>query len=222
MHPINVRNIRLLDVVEIPIIAKNRSSYEQENYAYNSEKNWQFKYTADIVKVLKFIEYQLLHPQFQKSIPADYFYQQTPVASLQLIKVKHLECIRKGRFKWRAIIHDPNYQLAHEELSITDPMICEQLDRHGVISPHCLLIMSFSQPWRSSEFDELKCYRLVAVIIELPPDLDQILQEMKRLGWQKNQGRHHLQENFDKVSRYQLTIDKCQQFLDYLKSQPSL
>ncbi|ALJ68473.1 hypothetical protein AOY38_11905 [Synechocystis sp. PCC 6803] len=60
-----------------------------------------------------------------------------------------------------------------------------------------------------------QCYRLIAGVIELCPELELILKEMRRLGWTEERGRGYLQENFRKRSRYELTIEECQLFLFY-------
>jgi hypothetical protein len=45
--------------------------------------------------------------------------------------------------------------------------------------------------------------------------------EMKRLGWTKEQGRDYLRETYGKLSRQYLTDGELQEFLEYLRLQPS-
>lgn len=45
--------------------------------------------------------------------------------------------------------------------------------------------------------------------------------EMRRLGWGKEQGRHHLESTYNKRSRQQLTEAELRSFLDYLRSLPT-
>jgi len=81
--------------------------------------------------------------------------------------------------------------------------------------------MSLGQAWRPSDGAELMCYRLIAGIIELLPELEIILQEMTRVGWDVDRGRRYLQEQFNKQSRYQLTQAEAQQLIADLQSLPT-
>ncbi len=50
----------------------------------------------------------------------------------------------------------------------------------------------------------------------------EIDQQMKRIGWSNNEGQRYLQEKYGVRARVQLTDKQLFQFLDTLKSQPSL
>jgi hypothetical protein len=58
-------------------------------------------------------------------------------------------------------------------------------------------------------------------LIYRPYTIQNIFNEMKRIGWDIEQGKEYLKNNFNKVSRYQLDKEELIQFLLYLKSQES-
>jgi hypothetical protein len=74
-----------------------------------------------------------------------------------------------------------------------------------------------SQPWHPDPNHELFCYRLIAGIVEILPEVQMIQTAMKRVDWSQEQGKKYLQDNFSKQSRYQLTQIEAQQFLQYLE-----
>jgi hypothetical protein len=214
---LNVESIRLLDIIDIPIISNRCKGHEYENYCYHDQP-WRVIGQAEIAHLIQYCESSLLYSNFGKSIPFIYLQNQSPLRTLQLIEVKQLVCHSKGFGKWKATILDEIYDIADFELSITDPVALDKLNRGESISQHCLVCLSLSQPWRPNPSDELMCYRLVAGIIELIPELDMILQEMNRVGMTVEQGRIYLRKNFNKVSRYQLTPTEAQRFLTHLSS----
>lgn len=55
--------------------------------------------------------------------------------------------------------------------------------------------------------------------IDLSNQLSQIMVEMERIGWTKQQGKDYLQLKYKKNSRDQLSATEVFDFLDYLKSQ---
>jgi hypothetical protein len=55
--------------------------------------------------------------------------------------------------------------------------------------------------------------------IDLSSQLSQIMVEMERIGWTKQQGKDHLQRQYKKTSRDQLTATEVFDFLEYLQSQ---
>ena len=58
-------------------------------------------------------------------------------------------------------------------------------------------------------------------LIYRPYAIQNIFNEMKRIGWDIEQGKEYLKNNFNKVSRYELDKEELIQFLLYLKSQES-
>jgi hypothetical protein len=55
--------------------------------------------------------------------------------------------------------------------------------------------------------------------IDLSNQLSQIMVEMERVGWTKQQGKEYLQRKYKKNSRDQLSASEVFDFLEYLKSQ---
>ena len=216
---INISNINILDVVDIPIDEKKTTGHELENFYYRREP-WRIVRHSTVAEIIGHCDGEILHPEFGKSIDYGYLDQKAPVRSLQIIEVKQLQCLLDRNHKWRGVIQDVNYGLQGVKLSITDPMTLSKLQSGQDIGSHCLVTLSFSQPWHPDGEENLKCYRLIAGVIELCPELKLILKEMRRLGWTEERGRSYLQENFGKRSRHELTLEECQQFLFYLQNLP--
>ncbi len=212
---IQAEQISILDIIEISL-DHYKPGYEIENVGY-LDQPWRVKGRAHVAELLRYCDSELLYADQGRAIPYMYLKEQVPLRTLQLIEVKSLSCQRNDRGKWRAMIRDEQYHLSYFELSITDPLALEKLNQGQSLSSHCLLCMSLGQPWRPTPVDELFCYRLVAGVIELLPEIDLILTEMQRIGWTIDQGRHYAQITFGKKSRYQLTQAEAQQFLDHLR-----
>lgn len=217
---IDAENIAVLDIVDIPIDPVRKASYEIENYRY-TEQAWRVADRAKIIDLLGYCERELLYREYGGTIPFDELIDRSPVRTLQLIEVKSLYCYRNARNRWKAKILDEGYYFSDFELSITDPIALEKLNQGKSLSPHCLICISLSKPWQATPIDDFLCYRLVAGIIELLPELEMILQEMERVGWDKEKGRQYLRERFHKESRYQLSSIEARRFLRYLQNLPS-
>jgi hypothetical protein len=215
-YSINLNRIGILDVVNIPLKSSKATGHEIENVYYEN-LSWKVVGKTNPAEVLGYCESELLYPSYRRAIPYSYLLSQAPVRTLQLIEVKSLICHKNNRDKWRAKISDKKYNCIDVELSITDPIALEKLNQGESLSTHCLLCMSLGQPWKPDTSDEMLCYRLIAGVIELLPEIELILMEMNRLKWSKEQGQRYLSQNFGKRSRYQLTRSEAAQFLDYLK-----
>lgn len=214
-----VDRIWLLDIIDIPIDRSQKLGYEVENCGYR-HLPWRIIDKATVTDLLSYCEDTLLYPQFDRAIPYEYLRQQSPLRTLQLIEVKSLRCYKDDRNKAKGRILDEKYNLIHTDISITDPLMLKKLDYQESYTCHGLICLSLSQPWQKSPQDELKCYRLIAGVIQLPSELEMILTHMERVGWSKSQGRQYLRDNFGKESRYQLTQEEAQQFLTYLQNLP--
>jgi hypothetical protein len=133
-----------------------------------------------------------------------------------------VRCIPKGEgTKWKGtLITDSGLKLT--DASITDPVFVKKLElSYRPVNP-CLITVSLSLPhipldWEGDE----PCWKLIAGVIELS-DCDLILVEMKRVGWNIEQGRLYLKRNYNKPSRVLLSPDEITEFLNYLKSLPSI
>jgi hypothetical protein len=219
---INAERISMLDIVDVPLQLGKGAGHEIENRGY-SDLPWQVIGKANPVNLLRYCEHSLLYPDFGKSIPYDFLKLQAPVRTLQLIEVKFLCCYEEyshkdDRKKWKGVIGDKKYDFVDFKLSITDPIAIEKLNRGKSLSPHCLICMSLGQPISPGNSSTQLCYRLIAGIVELSPELEMILIEMERISWSMEQGREYIQKNFGKISRYQLTEAELKLFLNYLRS----
>ena len=58
-------------------------------------------------------------------------------------------------------------------------------------------------------------------LVYRPFAIQNISNEMNRIGWNIEQGKEYLKTNFNKVSRYQLDKNELIKFLRYLRSQKS-
>lgn len=209
--------IKILDILSVPIDNGKKSGHEIENIGYK-DSPWQIIGRAEIVHLLQYCEEELLFTNYKKSIPFHYLETQAPVRTLQLIEVKSFACYRNDNGKWRGLIGDKKYNFADVDLSITDPIVLDKLNRNEAVSPHCILCLSLSQPFQKEPNSSFSCYRLIAGVIELLPELQQITKEMEKLSWSVQQGRQYLKEKFGKSSRYQLTSLEAKQFLLHLTS----
>lgn len=215
---IKVEEVSMLDVVDIPFDSSAiRTGYEVENRSY-IDLPWQIVGKADPATLLHYCEHELLYADYGKAIPFDYLKQRSPVRTLQLIEVKSLYCKKNDSGKWKGVIADKKYNFYNVELSITDPIALEKLNRGESLGTHCLLCMSLSQPFTPFSSTAQFCYRLVAGIIEFLPELEMILIEMDKASWDIEQGQKYLQENFGKISRYQLTEAEARTFLNHLRN----
>jgi hypothetical protein len=207
---------RLLDILEIPL-ATTCPGYEYENRSLLRGK-WQRIGKAAIADLLQYCEQDIIHSQWQNSVPFSY------LEFLPIHQRRTLQLIRATKFKvshyrdtgrWEASFFTACGQKMKG--SITDLAAIDKLNQGVTFGNECLVIISLSQPWRKTEADELACWKLIAGVIELS-ESDLILVEMQRLGWSIDQGRLYLQQTYNKRSRQQLTATELTQFLRYLKS----
>jgi len=223
---IPIDQISILDRVIIPVdTQKKKQGYEAENIRYQNQV-WRVTGKASIVQLLQYRESSLLYPDYGKAIPFQLLKSRAPVRTLQLIEVtdfsyykddREQRSLSMDRDKWRGVIRDAEYGLEHYHLSITDPVITEKLKNGEPLSSHCLLCLSLSQPWHPDPDQEPFCYRLIAGIIEILPEVQLIQDAMKRVAWTQEQSKQYLQNQFGKQSRYQLTQAEAQQFLEHLQ-----
>ena len=143
--------------------------------------------------------------------------------TLELLYAKKISvrCIHKGEgTKWKGtLVTDTGLQLT--DASITDPIFVKKLELAYRPRNPCLVTVSLSLPHRPLHWEgDDPCWKLIAGVIELS-NLDLILVEMKRVGWNIEQGRSYLKTNYHKCSRHLLTADEITEFLNHLKSLPS-
>lgn len=151
--------------------------------------------------------------------------------TLQLIHVINFSVQGKeasnGLIEWKGTLETSSGKHL-TDAKITDPVFVKKLESRYKITGDYLVTLSLSLPWAYDNWEgEAPCWKLIAGVIEVSnyanqqSDLiAQIDQEMKRVGWDVEQGRKYLQQNFNKLSRQQLTLVELTQFLNYLKSIP--
>jgi hypothetical protein len=166
---INGVPIRLLDVIRIPLDRQGQG-YEAEN-RYIKAGEWRQVGRATIEEILPFCDREILHgdrEDWLNAIPYAYLCSlpQDQRRTLQMIQVEGFQTRLNPEGKWRGTIPLSNGQkiLAN----VTDPELCTKLDQGYDLGPNCLIVLSFSQPWKKpNSQDESLCYRLIVGVLEL-------------------------------------------------------
>jgi hypothetical protein len=77
----------------------------------------------------------------------------------------------------------------------------------------------YTAKYETESIKPAKAEQLKQEPIDLSNQLSQIMVEMERISWTKQQGKDHLQRKYKKNSRDQLSASEVFDFLEYLKSQ---
>ncbi|RMF67767.1 MAG: hypothetical protein D6742_06750 [Cyanobacteria bacterium J069] len=160
--------LQLLDVVEIPLAAHDRG-YEVENRRILCP-HWKRVRRVTPFDITQYVETELLH-QLQEdwlsAVPFHYL-KTLPVEqrrTIQIVKANDFQVFSCKPGKWKGSFSINGACLT---ASITDPALLEKLNAGYQPSCFCLLVMSFSQPWKKPDTDDIqRCYRLIAGVIEL-------------------------------------------------------
>lgn len=225
MRLLGDREPELLDIIDIPLDKTGPDfGFECENITILTGQ-WRKMGKAEPVDLLPYCRStsSILHNNDQyvsvswlQSLPFEQ--RQT----LQLVYASELqvyrEMTREGRPRWRGTIITPQ-GLVLSQLAVTDPQLFQRLEWGKMPQYPFLVTVSLSMPFRPKEdWDRGDCcWKLIAGAIELSP-FHQILIEMQRIGWSKDQGRAYLRKNYRKQTRFQLTLPEMQEFLTYLQS----
>lgn len=162
------RPLQLLDVVDIPLAACSRG-YEIENRRILCP-NWKKVGQVTPFEVVPYVEQTLLHfvrEDWISAVPFHYL-KSLPTEqrkTIQLVKTDNFQVFETGAGKWKG-----SFSINHVSLvaAITDPAFLDRLNAGYVPSCFCLVVISFSQPWKKPESDDVqRCYRLIAGVIEL-------------------------------------------------------
>ncbi|WP_448597719.1 dual OB domain-containing protein [Thermoleptolyngbya sp.] len=162
------RPLQLLDVVDIPLAAHSRG-YEVENRRILCQ-NWKRVSRVTPFDVVQYAEPTLLHFSQEDWISAVPFYylKSLPIEqrrTIQLVKTDDFQVFSSATGKWKGFFSINRVSLA---ATITDPAFLDRLNAGYVPSCFCLVTLSFSQPWKKPESDNIQsCYRLIAGVIEL-------------------------------------------------------
>lgn len=225
MRLVGDREPRLLDILDIPLDKTGPDfGFECENVTVLAGK-WRKVGAVEPVDLLPYCSnaaYILHNPEHYVEVS---WLQSLPFEqrqTLQLVYASQLRVYREinpeGRPRWRGTIITPQ-GLVLSQLSVTDPQFFQRLEWGKMPQYPCLVTVSLSMPYRPSEDWDRgdRCWKLIAGAIELSP-FHQILIEMKRMGWSKEQGRAYLQKTYKKQTRIQLNPTERQDFLNYLRS----
>lgn len=165
---INGKPIRPLDAIDVSLTDES-PGYECENRVMFSTR-WKRIGTVPYKEIQPFCETEILHSHrddFLTAVPYNYLLQlpKPKRRTLQVIETTDFRVVRNGQNKWRGSIPlDGSDRLF---ATITDPEFCQKLDTGHQPSNPCLVVFSFSQPWSQSYGEEeLRCYRLIAAVIE--------------------------------------------------------
>ncbi|MCX6000096.1 MAG: hypothetical protein NTU41_11060 [Chloroflexi bacterium] len=167
-----MRQLRLLDIVEVPL-SKDRpmpvDKYQIENIFVDSW-DWQYIGSCPVNKMMRYCQTgemilyshtDRVDPSMLESLP------KTQWRSLELVKA-NVSFSRDGweSNRWRAMLKDGDGHLL--SLKVTDPAICDKLNRGDDVAENCLLTVSLAGPWAPPDGSQIKqCYKLVAGVLEL-------------------------------------------------------
>lgn len=234
------REPELLDILEIPLADTGEDfGFESENLTILSGK-WQllgkatpadiFQYCGNYPDILH-NRNRYVNVSYLKFLPFEQRY------TLQLVHVVQFSVksigITQGSKQWKGTL-ETTYGQTLKDANITDPAFVEKLEAGYQLKSNYLITVSLGMPWAPPNWEgEAPSWKLIAGVMEIPPSTNQkntvdvidrsdlIAQtdrEMQRLGWDVEQGRNYLLQNFNKRSRQQLTLAELTQFLTYLKS----
>lgn len=221
------REPALLDILEIPL-EKDGPDYgfESENITIASGK-WKKLGKVPPTDLLEYCQnYDNILHNCEKYVTVPYL-QSLPFLERRTLELVYatkfiVRCIHKGEgTKWKgSFITDTGLQLT--DASITDPVFVKKLELSYRPQNPCLITVSLSLPYVPVDWEgDQPCWKLIAGVIELS-NSDLILVEMKRVGWNIEQGRLYLKSNYQKTSRQQLNKNEITSFLNHLKSLPSI
>ncbi len=221
------REPTLLDILDIPLEKNGLNfGFESENVTIAAGK-WRRLGEVQPTDLLEYCHnYNYILHNSERYVTVPY------LKSLPLSERRTLEFVYATKLsvhgiptgegiKWRGTLTTET-GLRLINASITDPVFVQKLS-YGYRPQHpCLVTVSLSMPYRFEDWEEDDpCWKLIAGVIELF-EYDLILVEMKRVGWSIEQGRSYLKRNYQKCSRQQLSNQEIEEFLNYLKSLPSL
>ena len=168
----SIRRLRLLDIVEVPLAQDKPTPidrYQIEN-RFVDTWDWPRIFTCPIEDVLKYCEKNevILHTNNDR---VDTSYLDTlpdnEWKSLELVKARatfSMDVWEKNR--WRVEFQDGTGHCL--SLKVTDPGICNKLNRGVDVARKCLLTVSLAGPWAPPDGSQPeRCYKLVAGVIEI-------------------------------------------------------
>ena len=168
---INGNEPQLLDILEIPLHAHGPNEGCQKENRLVRAGEWKKLGRLEPEDLIKYCEDDsvVLHNNLDyvrascfRMIPGRGW------KSLQLIHSENVvfERNENNKTKWQAEF--TNSKGISFNLRVTDPVICERLDRGEKIDNNCLLTISMAPGWSPDRNTPKRCYKFVAGVVELP------------------------------------------------------
>ena len=165
------RKLALLDIIRLDLEPPELDTkYQKENRCIRSW-GWEFIRTADVDEVKKYVRNRrVLHGTSKVVDPHDLsILPPEKWVSLQLVQSDNVLFERnpKKKNRWNVVFSTralgPRY-----ELSVTDPVATDRLNKGDQIGGNCLLTVSLTEPIALPQYHlPTLCYKLVAGVIEL-------------------------------------------------------
>jgi hypothetical protein len=166
---------QILDILDVPLNTTGPDfDFESENRTILPGQ-WHLYGRASPNDLLRYVKpsYYVLH-NHKKYVTIEEM-KQKPLAertTLQLVHVndftfRDIKSTSTEKHNWKGVVSSGERTL---ELTITDPVFCERLNRGYTPSNACLLTMSLSIPYKPPEWKEDEppvCWKLIAGIVEL-------------------------------------------------------
>jgi len=161
---------QILDVLEVPLHAHGPVDGCQPENKLLKAGQWKRIGSVKPEDLLKYCETDsvILHNN-RDHIPASCF-RMIPSYGWKSLQLVHNDNVifeqdENDKAKWRAnFVNSKGTALS---LRVTDPAICERLERGNHISKDCLLTVSMAPGWSPDKQTPKKCYKFVAGVIEL-------------------------------------------------------
>lgn len=162
------REPNILEVLEIPLENDGPDEGCQPENRLLKQGKWIKVDQKEPNELLPYCESNsvILH-NHEDRVPAIYFdtLSRDQWKSLQLIRSKDVSFHVDPFDKMRAYFCDgEGYQLS---LKVTDPVFLNRLNEKKDVSRDCIMTISLAAPWSPDDIQPLKCYKLVAGVIEL-------------------------------------------------------
>ncbi len=166
---------QILDILDIPLDATGPDfGFESENRTIVAGP-WHLHGRASPNDLLRYVNpsHFILH-NHKKYVTVEEMKRKpfSKRTTLQLIRVSGFtvqdsKSPSAEKHSWKGAVSSGGRAL---ELTITDPVFCERLNKGHKPSPSCLLTMSLSMPYKPPEWrqdEPAACWKLIAGIIEL-------------------------------------------------------
>ncbi|MEO0867565.1 MAG: hypothetical protein AAFY17_03770 [Cyanobacteria bacterium J06642_11] len=224
-HRSTLRDLKLLDIVELPLepVGPAEFDFECENRTVLPGP-WQVVGRAQIDDIVPLLQPHgpILHNSDRYVTVSELHgrpFEQRK--TLQLVYTDFLHVThrkkRNGDYQWKATLKTRGgYGLTNA--AITDPHLVALLRRNIYPKRPCLVTVSLSMPYGHKHTPADSCWKLVAGVIELSL-ADQILVELHLAGWTIGQGQRYAMATYGKMQRSQLTDSEKICFIEYLKHQ---